>query len=452
MAKFVRDAPFNVRIHLLSLILSLTFLISPTTPPSELPPAETSEYGVNTHPKAILAACDARVLVHDADWIFTSPNCSAIPVYHARPREIRPRADCRFGYEDFCSHPQLYSEEFPWSPCIPRRPLAPSRYNSHPYRQLWEHVVKDTFINVPGAIFGNLGVISDASWFAFAPVIREVSNKVSVLQGSRRLPPYMLTCQGAMTATLDRLRSFPMTFRDFSLQYVQCQRMALDLLGMISFLTCVSTRTTQRRKIYELNSDIIGCFTMNPTIAENMFYGGVPVILIRDTAFVDPKHLRIKAVSDEWLFPPDIIEVEWVDPDCRVVTPYRNIAVCPPGQLRHTMTRPLGRLYEDLRPSLTTSPPEPTASPPPSPPRAYSPLTPGPSPEMSYSPLPLAPSDRDRSLTPALSSVSAALTTTIPTQHSSSSRSRYAADGIVKRTHRGKKKSAYIDFHYETCC
>lgn len=239
-------------------------------------------------------------------------------------------------------HPQLHLEEYPWAPCIPRRPLDPAEFDRHPYWTLWLGARLYDYTILPGIAFSDRGVMSEQTWLTFAPIVRQVSNLISTLASSRCLPPHMTVAQSAMNSTLDRLKSLPMSYHDLVLQTAQCLRMALDVLGMHSFITKYMSCMLQRAYIHKLDDTVLGCFTNNPTTVENMFYVGIPVFYICEALHTPPFYLRIKSIVRGHHVPFNVINDEWFDPDARIEKPCKILHFGPHGAARHLMSRTLG--------------------------------------------------------------------------------------------------------------
>lgn len=116
-------------------------------------------YQVNTYRPSAIRALDTRILVHEAPWVYTSPNLDTIPVFDPNPCELRARRDARFGLEDYVCHPQGYSEAYPWAPVIPKQPLVTAALQAHPYALCWYDLGHDDWRCPTGGAFTRLGTI-----------------------------------------------------------------------------------------------------------------------------------------------------------------------------------------------------------------------------------------------------------------------------------------------------
>lgn len=285
---------------------------------------------------------DANVLLSRPPWVFTSPNLTSIQYVEVDPSPLFARADGRFGFEDYAIWPQSYTESYPWAPCVLRKP-APSELSNHPLWILWENPQKEDWVAPPGACWQKTGVLRD-SFHAF--LRQEVQPIIwRALEATRRetLPPYVVVAVNALTATLARLRDLPMSFRDLVLQVTQAQRMCLDLLAMEEYHTQSFARMMQRDRVYPLRSELMGCFTNNPTTVENMFYAGIPVVYVRPYRLTLPSQVRVRSVTlkfDE--SPSDVVTASWPGNSCKILHDGAS------GTRRFQMSRPCGRYFEDL--------------------------------------------------------------------------------------------------------
>lgn len=272
---------------------------------------------------------------------------------------------------------------------------------------------------------------------ALETTVRRVGNQALMLAASHHsLPPLFPVLHCAMISTLERLRSFPMSHRDVVLQTTQCKRMALNLLGMISYYSHFQPCMYQRQKPFPVDHSILGCFTFNATILEEMFYAGVPIYFLRPPARLSPTSLRVKHIVDSFLVPTHIVTDEWIDPKTRVTCPCKTLLTSVPCTRRHIMSRPLGRYYEDLEAlpleeqSLVLD-----RAPTPLPPLSFTPPPPSPPPTHNVLSAPL-------SCTPPEPSPVQSTSLSVPFTHPLPIKPLQAvlqASGVVKRTRREKK-------------
>lgn len=296
-----------------------------------------------------IRAEDARVLLLKRPWIYTSPNLSVIPVFDPDPSELRARADGRFGLQDYISHPQGHSEDYPWAPLIPRCPIKEEDTFAHPYGMCWVDLVKEDWVAPVGCAFTGVGTLDTGPYTDMFVLAVDVNTRAVSMYTGRAVPQEMVTAARALFTTLERLKSLPMSFRDLVLQWTQVQRLLLDLVAMESYYGHFREAMMQREKTFPVNLGLMGCFTTSPAIVDNMFHAGIPVIFMRVESHPNAWHIRTFRVADDFWMPPDVTTDEWPR------TPCRNIWLASHGTDRIRMSRPFGRYFEDI-PALPSAP------------------------------------------------------------------------------------------------
>lgn len=276
--------------------------------------------------------------------MFTSPNLHDIPFVEVAPTQLYARADGRFGLEDYIVWPQSFSEAYPWAPCILRKP-APDVIETHPYSFLWEDVTPSEWVAPPGASWQRTGVLRQSFHSILRHEMQPIMSRVLHADKAAALPTYVVIAVHALTATLARLQDLPMSYRDLVLQTTQAQRLALDLLAMEAYYGHLIGRMNQRRKVYPLRAELMGCHTVNPTTVENMFYAGIPVVYIRPSVFTTPSQVRVSRIVYNFAQMPDgIVTAPWPGSPCKVLHDGAS------NTRRFQMSRPLGRYFEDIMP------------------------------------------------------------------------------------------------------
>ncbi|KAF7984932.1 hypothetical protein HWV62_9845 [Athelia sp. TMB] len=291
-------------------------------------------------PTGVIGPYDAMVLHHRPPWVLTSPNLTELPFIDLGYSELRARADGRWGSEDYTRVPQVYSESYPWLPCVPRRPPD---INNSPHWVLWADVRTSDHVPFPGSAFGFTGILDESLHAILSRKLQEIHQITMDGVPGGGMKPCMVAAADAMLATVRRLRALPMSYRDLVLQWTQAQRLALDLLAMRAYYEHISKRMLQRDEVWPLAHDMMGCFTMSPTIAENMFYAGIPVTFLRNDLHVPPSSIRVRRIATTaTVLPPHVVTTHWTDKLC----------VCfdngPSSSWRVQMSRPHGRYFEDL--------------------------------------------------------------------------------------------------------
>lgn len=178
----------------------------------------------------------------------------------------------------------------------------------------------------------------------------------------------MVTTAWCLFTTLEHLKSLPLSWRDMVLQWTQVQHLALDLVGMNSYYGYYQAQMIQRNKLPEVNTNLMGCFTTNPAVINNMYHAGIPVLYVHIKTHPHTWNIRVYKVANDFWKPPDVVTAEWWCPSSRKEIRCRNIWLASHGTDHTRMSRPFGRYFKDL-PSLPTAPSQPDcvfpAAPPP---------------------------------------------------------------------------------------
>lgn len=348
-----------------------------TTRQSNLTDAYHSDDQEGDPPRAFIANSfkgpinpyDAQVVLARPPWVFTSPNLGEIPFVEVQPTSLYARADGRFGIEDYVLWPQAHSEAYPWAPCVLRKP-RPAECHGHTFWFLWVDINRNDWVAPPGASWQRTGVLRDELHFILQREFAPITSRALSASRHQPLPIYVSSAVNALHATLARLRDLPMSYRDLVLQFTQAQRLGLDLLAMEDYHARMFSRMMQRRRVYPLRPELMGCHTTNPTTVENMHHAGIPVVYMRSSNLLRPSQLRVRRVLSNFAaVPPDIVTDPWPKTPCRVLHEGAS------GGRRMQMSRPHGRYFEDLpalpdvqeelpdmRPFLLQDPLRPTSS------------------------------------------------------------------------------------------
>lgn len=290
-------------------------------------------------------------------WLFTTPNTSYIPFFTSTVIKLRPLCNGKYGLDDYSLHPQLFFTEYPWVPCIARRPRDQDRLEKHRLFQLWSDQPLNDWELLPVHAFHARGVMKGHLWEDLARTIKEidvVAESLSRLQP----PPTFATTRTAMFASLQRLRHLPMTKKDFVLQKAQCQRLAFDVDAMCTFLQRFHTRDTTLRA--HVDEELMGCFTTNPAVVDKMYHRGIPVWFVRRPRDVPPGTMKVVCIVQRNEQAPGIQEWDYQDSTLpvleRVTDPFETVAHVGHEVQRITLLRTMGRQFADLV-RLPTGPP-----------------------------------------------------------------------------------------------
>lgn len=193
--------------------------------------------------------------------------------------EVVLREDYRYGMVDPIQWPQLYSTGYEYLCALQRRREAP-----HPLARLWwtPEEGKD-FQLLQGCTMKTLGLLR-------VECVRELSGMVDdlvaeVVESERRrmhvVDDRVLWLTTAMRHVRDRLRNFACTFRDAAMQVREVQRYWLMTRAYLDYY---GTYIRLGWRSNHLNTDLMGAFTTDPGVVQNLYEAGIPVWFVRQDA------------------------------------------------------------------------------------------------------------------------------------------------------------------------
>lgn len=317
-------------------------------------PIARRNYAVNVF-RGNVAYDDALVLLSKYPRVYTSPNLEVIPTFDPQPTELRARRDGRFGQEDYVCHPQSHSEHFPWAPVIPRKPTSAEFLATHPCRLLWYDLRMEDWVAPLGCAFTHVGTLDLPLYTEMYVKAVEINTQAVSMWNQHSIPPEMVTAARSLFTALERLKSLLVSWRDMVLQWTQVQGLALDLVAMDSYYGYYRAQMIQRDKCRPVNLHLMGCFTTNPAVVENLYWAGIPVVYVRTEADPNAWNIRTFKVADDFWHPEDVETAEWWSKSSAQEVPCRTIWLALHGTDRIRMSRPFGRYFEDI-PSLPSAP------------------------------------------------------------------------------------------------
>ncbi|KAI5984501.1 hypothetical protein EDD15DRAFT_2375145 [Pisolithus albus] len=277
---------------------------------------------------------DARILAKYQDCWITSPNSLYVPepfIFEARLME--PLHDGRFGHIDCFQWPQLYSERYMWSGCIPRKVA----YQDHStWRWLWWDVTNtpEDFVVERGSMF-RVGRVHPDRWKQLEIVCNQLDERVQRwvqknphYYGPVNVTGWMRSCRRALM----RLKQLPFTFRDTVLIVTLFQRLGLDVFGMLEYLEPTMPPPSP---LMDAVDRWMGAITTDPEICQRLFDSRIPVWLVWKLNTV-PEDLKVLK-SVDITFPEGIV----TEPEVFEVGQTLKWAIGSylPGDLRHQQTR-----------------------------------------------------------------------------------------------------------------
>lgn len=224
---------------------------------------------------------DARcaAFTDDRKWVITTPNMEFIPTPPIGILEVVLREDYRYGMVDPIQWPQLYSAGYEYLCALQRRREAPHRLA----RLWWTPDEGEDFQLLQGCTIKTLGLLRPEC-------VRELSGMVDdlvaeVADSDRRrlhvVDDRVLWLTTAMRHARDRLRNFACTFRDAAMQVREVQRYWLMTRAYLDYY---GTYIRLGWRSNPLNTDLMGAFTTDPGVVQNLYEAGIPVWFVRQDA------------------------------------------------------------------------------------------------------------------------------------------------------------------------
>jgi len=239
-----------------------------------------------------------------------------VPEFHNNDSdELRARADGRFGLVDCFQWPQIYSPEFEYAVCVPRKETSPIELQF-----AWYTPTKDDFDIKPGGAFavGTLrSHIVDGIDNLFTIARNRVQKWQATRPGKKDIVSKMLS---SLKHDINTLRRHPLTYRDIVVYVAQAQRSFLDVIAFMDYVEVVQPRIALTAWLPpSVNTNWMGCFTYDSRLCDTLFKAGVPVWLVRAEAYISPDMNIIKPVL---LTFPDHITKSMYCESGRVVKPF----------------------------------------------------------------------------------------------------------------------------------
>ncbi|KAF9230023.1 hypothetical protein BU15DRAFT_84156 [Melanogaster broomeanus] len=253
----------------------------------------------NPVPSAPLRALDALSLFQEDEVVITSPNMTFIPKPFLNSSELRAFKDGRYGVQDVFQWPQLYSDKYPYSTCIPRREWL----NLEPCHLLWWTPKPSDFVKEAGTMW-EVGRLPEGHRAAFTELHDYIHDQLSqhahYLDNDLRNLMKPAATLRTLKQALERLHYHPLTFRELTLQVAEFQRTALDILAYGFYARAKAKQNSKVRLT------LMGAFTSTPHNCQRLFDMGIPVWFIRHRSEI-PSEMRIIDVVDSFDLPREIV-------------------------------------------------------------------------------------------------------------------------------------------------
>lgn len=219
----------------------------------------------------------------DRKSIITSPNMDFIPQPVYGTLTISLMEDGHFGSADPIHWPQVLDlkTKYPWMSVIQRKPSD----STDTRICMWEPLRRRDFVPLLSSAVKRLGTVSPTLLERLRPIYDDpvaFEAEFTKQHGANRELRWL---SSTMQHAFSRLQ-FPATFRDLVRQHACLQRFWLYTVAWLDwYLGHTRTYTLQGTVNYQpLHiTQLQGCFTTSPTIAQRLFEVGVPVWISRPT-------------------------------------------------------------------------------------------------------------------------------------------------------------------------
>lgn len=294
-----------------------------------------SEAGINTY----IEHPDQKDPSHW--WVITTPNAGHVPTAPIGIRQLQARADGRFGLDDRTLHPQMYVLGFEYICCIPRKDES--------RRMLWWTPTLADCPVVPNSPFSiTIRVLKPKLLQGYKELRDKYVGLIGKREGRDRSPLAGLLVT-TMCQCLDKLRSIGMTYKEILLAVAEFQRAVLDIHAWIDFIEVYQPRLFPGPEgvvKYDPNPNLMGAFTENVAIAQQLYNMGIPVWLIRPS-------FRILPTMNVNMFSPqrhgDEIVLRHFADGAGNEDPYPILAVGPPSTELYRWMQRIGCAIMDVQ-------------------------------------------------------------------------------------------------------
>lgn len=274
------------------------------------------------------------------EWVITTPNQEAIPLPPWGVRNVRLRADMRFGLDDPTLWPQFYTLDFPHLAAIPRKPRDSNNFLSI----MWWTPTPADFVTSNNNLVRGLGQLSSAKVKIFEESCRELVARVKMFRDvTQNQNTFLQSITQVMRHSCIRLACLPSTFQEMVIGVTEFQRYYLETLGTLDYLQLFKPymdNALGADSPMPLQSGRIGAFITDPHIAQEFFDAGLPFYFVRTVSEVlatNPRPAILNLIDAN--HPPDAMLVD-ADPKFPVIFSGRTIDSKKHGELhKYARTR-----------------------------------------------------------------------------------------------------------------
>ncbi|KAF8327855.1 hypothetical protein F5887DRAFT_1083582 [Amanita rubescens] len=238
-------------------------------------PFDLGRVVAETPADATIGAFDGRVACHfgqHGKYLITSPNADYIPEPAWGKRNIRIRADFRFGLDDYTLWTQPYLKDYPHMAAIPKKPTSPN----DPLSIMWYDALEADFVHSPGSAI-RLGKLALGITYRFRTLKEQLASRViKYMQNVNQAPQFIGPLSTAMRHSLIRLEIIDSTLQEMRFGIAEFQRYYLELYGLMDYLEIYQPRMLGLKPRATTVADCVGAYVSNPREAQEFFDAGIP--------------------------------------------------------------------------------------------------------------------------------------------------------------------------------
>ncbi|KAJ7479035.1 hypothetical protein FB451DRAFT_1450768 [Mycena latifolia] len=234
----------------------------------------------------------------NADYVPTLPSLKL-------PHAVYLRSDMRYGTDDPTLWPQQWTSEYCHMPLIPQRGAVSE------LDVMWWNPTPHDF-QLGSAVTRGLGRLSRSQFAKFLPPITNLIERCKQLQltfpNIASFPLFGELIQHMMML-VEQLETLPTTFVKMVFAVTSLQRAFLELHALYSYMTVYKPRInnylTADSEKHGLAA-VVGAFTTEPAVAQQLSAAGVPFWFIRPVEVFDTENiLRVVALREPQFHLPD---------------------------------------------------------------------------------------------------------------------------------------------------
>ncbi|PPR00730.1 hypothetical protein CVT24_000954 [Panaeolus cyanescens] len=229
-----------------------------------------------------LTGLDGRVATHlchqGTHYVISSPNQDYVPLPPIGRRELRLRANLRYGLEDHCQWPQFVVPKFKHLVTLPRKPTNAAS----PLHIIWWDPNPSDFVSTTSGVATGLGTLASGKLQLLSAAMTTLLESVSQFTNTSPTPSdnameSFCILQNQLKFAMNTLKCSKQSFTQTVFSVTEFQRCFLHLHGFLSFMKTYRLRFDGAFPTPRDADNVMGGFTNNPATAQVLFQAGIPV-------------------------------------------------------------------------------------------------------------------------------------------------------------------------------